>query len=102
MVLPDIILLKDYEPTRRRLLEQRIHRIEWWGMVFDGTTIDACSIGWRNAEPEPDHLVRAIVHDPDRRLDHEICQQTFVSMERCCFNLFLTQERLAFLAQFTS
>src|SRR5262249_21613992 len=45
MVLPDIVLLKDYEPTRRFLLDHlALEMIEWVGMVFRAATIDAVTI----------------------------------------------------------
>jgi hypothetical protein len=101
MVLPDIILLKDYEATRRLLLDQRLDRIDWWGMVFEGT-IDACSILWTRCQAEAEHDVRVVVHDPARHADHWIGQQTFAGLERSCFNLFLTEEKAQFLRAFSS
>ncbi len=45
MVLPDIVLLKDYPDTRKHLLDNlQLSRIDWWGMAFSSAVIDASTI----------------------------------------------------------
>jgi hypothetical protein len=101
-VLPDIILLKNYEPSRRLLLENtELSRIDWWGAVFVDATIDACSMTWRRKPPRADHLIRVRVHDEIRGIDHETPQAAFAQAERACFNLYLTSERQGFLSEFS-
>ncbi|MFH1747654.1 MAG: TaqI-like C-terminal specificity domain-containing protein [Planctomycetota bacterium] len=93
-VLPDIVLLKNYEPTRRYLLDNlTLLALDWWGMAFPGATIDTTTIvGIR--QPAPDgHQVRVTVHDPDTPLRHSLPQMDFRRNERCTFNLHLTTAR---------
>ena len=100
MVLPDIILLKDYEDTRHYFLENlTITRIDWWGMAFASAVIDASTIiGQKKAAPK-DHLVAVSVHDLEHPLSHEIPQSDFRRNPRCVFNLFLTGEKRQILEE---
>src|SRR5262249_47863178 len=94
MVLPDIILLKDYEPTRIFILEHlAMSRIDWLGMAFQSATIDAVTIvGRRQDNPRP-CSIDVHVHDPGKPLHHTIAQQDFWDNPRKSFNLHLTPER---------
>lgn len=93
-VLPDIVLLKNYEPTRRYLLDNlTFNAIDWWGMAFPNATIDAASIVGIKRAASPDHRVRVEVHDPRKPLLHWIPQSDFSRNERCTFNLLLTTEK---------
>ncbi|MFH0958467.1 MAG: TaqI-like C-terminal specificity domain-containing protein, partial [Pseudomonadota bacterium] len=100
MVLPDIILLKDYEETRKCILEDlSITEIDWWGMAFASAVIDTATIiGQKKPAPE-DHLVAVRVHDFEHPLSHEIPQLDFRRNPRCVFNLFLTQEKRQILEE---
>jgi hypothetical protein len=94
MVLPDIVLLKNYEPTRRHVLDHlSIERIEWLGRAFPGATIDAVTIAGRRAAADPRHRVEVVVQDPAAPLHHFIEQAEFRDNPRCTFNLHLTGER---------
>lgn len=94
MVLPDVVLLKNYEPTRRLMLDElALSRIEWLGSAFPSATIDAVTVAGRRAAPGPGHRVRAIVNAGRRRLDHEIAQADFRANPRSTFNLHLTAEK---------
>ena len=93
MVLPDIVLLKNYEPTRRLLLDElAMTEIEWVGMAFSGATIDAVTIAGRRVVAAPDHRVHVVVTEPGNDVDHWIRQADFARNPRCAFNLFLTDE----------
>jgi hypothetical protein len=91
LVLPDIVLLKNYEATRRLLLEHlTLEAIDWWGMAFPSATIDAVTvIGTRKPAP-PDHRIQVAVHDMQAPLRHEVAQTDFWANPRCTFNLYLT------------
>lgn len=94
MVLPDIVLLKDYEPTRSFLLERlALERIEWLGMAFSGATIDAVTISGRTGPASAEHLIDIIVHDAARPLAHRLRQQDFHDNPRRTFNLHLTDAK---------
>jgi hypothetical protein len=91
MVLPDIVLLKNYEETRRYLLEQlTLEGIDWWAMPFASAVMDAATIvGSRRLAPAG-HRVRTAVHDPGRPVRQEIPQADFWANPRLAFNLYLT------------
>ena len=91
MVLPDIVLLKDYQPTRELLLrELTLAAVDWWGMKFAKATIDAATIIGIRSTPRADHKVRVAIHDPAEPLEHEIPQSDFAQNARCTFNLRMT------------
>lgn len=103
MVLPDIILLKDYEDTRRYILDNlSITRIDWWGMAFASAVIDASTIiGQKNPAPS-NHMVTVTVNDAESPLSHQIPQSDFIKNPRSVFNLFLTTEKRQILEQLTN
>jgi TaqI-like C-terminal specificity domain/N-6 DNA Methylase/Type I restriction enzyme R protein N terminus (HSDR_N) len=94
MVLPDIVLLKDYVETRKLLLERlSIQAIDWWGMAFADAVIDAATIVGAKAPPGDGHVVKTAVHDRETPLVQEIHQADFWSNPRFVFNLHLTPEK---------
>ncbi len=94
MVLPDIILLKNYEDTRRYILENlTITHIDWWGMAFASAVIDASTIIGQKKTAKENHLVAVGVYDPEHAFSHKIPQSDFRRNPRCAFNLFLTNEK---------
>ena len=94
MVLPDIILLKNYQETRRFILEQlTLKAIDWWGMAFDSAVIDTTTIIGTKSPLTGNHLVHARVHSPENPLNHEIAQKDFWDNPRLVFNLFLTPKK---------
>ncbi len=99
MVLPDIVLLKDYEATRALLLESlALTHIDWLGMVFPQATIDAVTIvGRRRAEAES--RIRVAIHDEAKPLAHTLAQRDFRRNPRKTFNLFLTPDRRAVIGR---
>lgn len=94
MVLPDIVLLKDYPETRRYLLEWlRLDRMDWWGRAFPAAVIDAATvIGCKKSAPA-DHCVRVTVHEPGEPFSHDVPQSDFWSNPRFNFNLSLTPKK---------
>ena len=100
MVLPDVVLLKDYIETRKLLLERlSILAIDWWGTAFADAVIDAATIVGVKAPPQNCHVVRASVHDAEALLVHEMRQADFWSNPRLVFNLHLTPEKRAVLRE---
>jgi hypothetical protein len=94
MILPDIVLLKDYQATRRFVLEElALVRIDWWGMAFDSAVIDTATLIGIKCRCESDHRVRVAIRDPEAPLEHEIRQKEFWENPRFVFNLFLTPEK---------
>ena len=94
MVLPDIILLKDYVETRKFLLERlSILAIDWWGMAFADAAIDAATIIGAKAPPQERHVVKVAIRDPEAPLVQEMRQADFWSNPRLVFNLHLTPEK---------
>ncbi|HVS36006.1 MAG TPA: N-6 DNA methylase, partial [Gemmataceae bacterium] len=98
LVLPDIILLKDYIETRKLLLEQlSLQAIDWWGMAFADAVIDAATIVGAKGPTPQGHIVKVAVHDPEAPLAQEMYQADFWSNPRLVFNLHLTSEKRAVL-----
>lgn len=94
MVLPDIILLKDYPETRQYLLERlTLTAIDWWGMAFASAVIDAATIIGCKQEATKLHRVRTQVRDADFPMAQEIAQADFWANPRQVFNLYLTPEK---------
>jgi hypothetical protein len=99
MVLPDIVLLKNYAETRLFMLQNlAITHVRWWGMAFLDAVIDSATVIGRKQTAPPDHKVLATVDDPVHPLKHEIPQSDFLANPRYTFNLHLTQEKRAILA----
>jgi hypothetical protein len=97
-VLPDIVLLKDYEATRRYLLEQlALTRIDWWPMPFPDAVIDAATIVGRKGSAPKRHRIQIAVHDPKAPLAQTIAQGDFWANPRLAFNLHLTPRKRRFL-----
>jgi len=91
MVLPDIVLLKDYQSTRSFVLgELTLRHIDWWGMAFKSAVIDAATIVGQRCTAKDNHLVRVRVRDPEAWLEHDIPQSDFRNNPRQTFNLHLT------------
>ena len=94
MVLPDIVLLKDYIETRRHLLNcLTLRAIDWWGMAFADAVIDSATVIGAKMCPAIGHNIRIHVHDPETPLTQDIPQDDFRANPRFVFNLFLTPEK---------
>jgi len=94
MVLPDIVLLKDYPQTRRFLLDTlALERIDWWGRAFAAAVIDAVTIVGRKGPAAPEQHVAVSVHDAEAPLAHSVPQSDFRANPRYVFNLHLTADK---------
>lgn len=103
MVLPDIVLLKDYPRTRQFLLEHlTLERIDTWGMAFSGAVIDVVTIIGRKRSPPARHSVCVGIADNGARKTHKIPQANFCSNPRHVFNVHLTPERRRVIDQLAS
>jgi hypothetical protein len=103
MVLPDIVLLKDYTPTRRFLLDQlSIERIDWWGRAFSSAVIDAATVIGRKQSAGKRHAVAVAVHDRKRPMRQTIPQADFWANPRHTFNLFLGADQRRLLRRLDS
>jgi hypothetical protein len=94
MVLPDIILLKDYPQTRLHILDHlALERIDWWGKAFAGAEIDVATIvGCKTPAPARQQVAVAL-HDSAEPLTHSLLQADFRKNPRYTFNLRLTTAR---------
>jgi hypothetical protein len=100
MVLPDIVLLKDYVETRRLLLQRlSLRAIDWWALPFADAVVDAATIIGAKAPPQDGHMLKAAVHDPEAPLVQEMRQADFRCNPRMVFNLHLTPEKRALLQE---
>ncbi len=94
MVLPDIVLLKDYPLTRRYLLDQlTLTAIDWWGRAFPGALIDTVTLIGRKQPAPSGHGVAVGIRNADDVRQHAIPQADFRANPRHVFNLFLTPHR---------
>jgi tRNA1(Val) A37 N6-methylase TrmN6 len=94
MVLPDIVLLKDYPQTRRFLLEYlTLERIDTWGMAFTGAVIDVVTIIGRKGPARAGHRVRIGSEGKETKTIGPIPQADFLANPRYTFNLSLTPRR---------
>lgn len=93
MVLPDIVLLKNYEPTRRLILDElSLTRIAWLGPAFADAAIDTVTVAGHRARSSQNHEVEIFVAG-DPPLSHAIPQADFHRNERCTLNLHMTAPR---------
>ena len=103
MVLPDIVLLKNYQKTRQLMLDSlAITSIDWWAMPFANVVIDATTIVGEKRVCPDGHRVLVHVRAPDAPLRHEILQADFRANPRCVFNLHMTPRRRALVARLAS
>ena len=101
LVLPDILLLKNYQETRAFLLRSTsIRAISWWRQPFRDAVIDVAMITLRREVASADHTVAIRIHESDQSTSHSIQQSAFQKSDRQTFNLFLTDEIRSFLDAF--
>jgi SAM-dependent methyltransferase len=94
MVLPDIVLLKDYEATRRCLLANlSLERIDVWGMAFASAAMDAVTVVATRSPAGPRQRVTATVHELETPFSQSIPQSDFWLNPRLTFNLFITPQK---------
>ncbi len=98
LVLPDILLLKNYPDLRLFLLElTSIHQIAHWGQAFPDASIDVCTISIKASKPSADHSINCVPEvvggDLGNSPSNKIKQATFVSNKDYRFNLTLSTEK---------
>ncbi len=94
LVLPDIVLLKDYVATRRLLLDElQLDRLDWWGQAFRAAEIDVATLIGTKGSAGPDHTLVASVHDGAGAASHRLRQFDFRANDRLTLNLHLTAEK---------
>jgi hypothetical protein len=95
-VLPDIILLKNYETTRRFLLDNFVLEvIDHWGKSFQHVNLESCTIiahkEQKTVKSTAKHKVKIAIHQKDNTvIEHKISQSVFSNLRGCKFNLHLT------------
>lgn len=97
LVLPDILLLKNYPGIRLFLLDRTaMIELAHWGQAFDQVSIDVCSLVAQYTVPAANHRVRCIpeVTDGQPRASETnvISQSTFQTTKQYRFNLLLSPE----------
>ena len=102
LVLPDILLLKNYPALRLFLLQAtRIEELLHWGHPFPGVSIDVCSLVVGVGEPPADHQVRCVPEvvndDPRTSPAVGIRQAVFLANKDYRFNLRLSPETQALI-----
>ncbi len=98
LVLPDIVLLKNYAQTRRLLLDSlTLEHIDWWGRAFPAALIDVTTITGRKGAAPTGHGVRVRLHEKKGVQMRTIPQADFRAGARHTFNLHLTAARIAVL-----
>ncbi len=102
LVLPDTLLLKNYETTRIFILENsKIRVINWWHQPFPDALIDVITIALQHDIALTGHVTIAHIHEKNRSIIRKIPQQDFWENDRYTFNLFITPEKRALLNHFS-
>ncbi len=102
MLLPDILLLKNYPQIRHFLLTRTsIGSLVHWGMPFPEVNLDVCSLVACNRSPDGRHqvlCVPAVVGNaPELSPVNRISQTTFLINTQYRFNLGLSESVLSLL-----
>jgi hypothetical protein len=103
LVLPDIVLLKNYEPVRRLLLDEAtLECIAHVGQAFPGANIDAAVIAAARQPAPEGHLIEVMPELdsswPLRAASSSLLpQHVFSELPGARFNLHLTDSRLRVL-----
>jgi hypothetical protein len=100
VVLPDIVLLKNYPELRRFLLTRtEITQIAHWGQAFPDANIDVCTLSVRTRVAAATHEVHALPDATSSGTSHErIRQEVFLTNKEYRFNLALSPETVSILA----
>ena len=103
-VLPDIVLMKNYESTRRLILDTAtLQRIDHWGTPFSQANIEVCTlIGTKGAcARNKQSNVQTIIHLKNNSVvENRISQNVFRHQPGCKFNILLTKKSYAILRKF--
>lgn len=103
LVLPDIVLLKDYPQTRKYLLDQlRILSIEWFGQAFRDAMIDTVTLVGIKETSNAVHAIDAAIHESHGTRRRRIRQSLFLREPKYTFNLGMSEQRRATLDRLAS
>jgi hypothetical protein len=93
-ILPDIILLKNYDTTRKLILDSlRINIIDHWGMAFKNVNLDTCSIIGEILFIKDDNIIQINIHKNDNTVsNNKINQKVFYKLQGFKFNLYYSDE----------
>jgi hypothetical protein len=97
-VLPDIILLKNYDSTRKFMLENlTLTRIDHWGMAFENVNIDSCTIIGIKRPFKHSDIINATIHEKNKTIYNKIPQTQFMKIDGYKFNLHLDHDTFAII-----
>lgn len=96
-VLPDIVLLKNYDSTRKYLLDiLSLKNIDHWGMAFEDVNMDICTIIGQKTYL-PDNIVMTKIHKKEAEVYNEMPQSQFLKNDGYKFNLFIDHGTLTLI-----
>jgi len=97
-ILPDIILLKNYDSTRLFILNNiSIRQIIHWGMAFENVNMDSCTIFGIRSRDNITNVLKGIVYEGTECKVNDINQNLFLELKGYKFNLHLSLEKLNIL-----
>jgi hypothetical protein len=111
MVLPDILLLKNYPETRRFILDNsRILEVAYTGNAFEGVNLDSvCILALRQTDtPESVHEIKTLhefMPNTDWKSEHawrRVPQSLFRELRDHKFNIHLDEASVGLLKRFES
>jgi len=89
-VLPDIVLLKNYDSTRKLILDfLKINEIDHWGMAFTGVNLDVCSIIGEKTIQDRNNIIQIKIHKRNNEITtNQLIQEQFYKLSGFKFNLY--------------
>jgi hypothetical protein len=101
LVLPDILLLKNYPQTRKFLLDSlTFTRLQWHGRAFPGAVMDAVTVVGRKAPAPAGHRFPAVIATKGAASEVALPQSRFARPPAYLFNLHLDDESQSRLDHF--
>jgi type I restriction-modification system DNA methylase subunit len=97
LVLPDIVLLKNYQIIRKYILDNfTIASIAYNGMAFKGVNLNSVTLVLKNERPKKSHQIEININREETRLKHNrLPQSLFETIEDYKFNIYLTPDLIA-------
>ena len=94
LVLPDIILLKNYPLIRKYILDNfNIIKIVYHGTAFRGVNLNSVTLILQKTKPKSTSMINIIIERDDVRLkQNKLPQSLFMSIEDYKFNIYLTPQ----------
>jgi len=105
MILPDIILLKNYPEIRKYILDRSLIKwIGYAGMAFENVNIDSVVLVCLKTRPllSPRHNINILMNVPSRSMqkikpDRKTPQALFLKLQDYKFNIHLDADKIALL-----